>query len=244
MIIRLNKFLAQSGLGSRRGVEDMISGGEVYVNGKKVFDLSTCVDTEKDIVSHKGREIRAYEEKKYIVLNKPKGYITTKDDMRDRPIVMDLIPEKYKRIGIYPVGRLDKDTEGLLLFTNDGDLAYKLSHPRFKVDKEYIVDLDRRLEDNDIKIIKKGMYIPQLDARVKGAIAIESLNSADTRIRVVINEGKKRQIRYTFKNLNYRIKNLQRIAYGPIKIGTLKKGMLRELRSKEVAQLKTAVGEK
>jgi 23S rRNA pseudouridine2605 synthase len=154
---------------------------------------------------------------------------------------MDLIPEKYRRRGVYPVGRLDRDTSGLLLLTNDGDLAYRLMKPAFHVRKEYLVEIDRPLADADRLMIIKGVYIPQLNIKT-GPAHVDCIDASRRRVRVVITEGKNRQIRYTFLNLNYKIKSLERTAYGPLTMKHLKKGTLRELTEGELRMLRKMTG--
>jgi 23S rRNA pseudouridine2605 synthase len=237
---RLNKYLAQCGLGSRRTVESLISAGRITVNGRKIVRLATIIEPG-DRIEFDGRPVARKQRPLYIMLNKPSGYITTLHDEKNRPTVMDLIPEKYKRLGVYPVGRLDRDTSGLLLLTNDGDLAYRLMRPAFHVQKEYLVEIDRPLADEDRLKITKGVYIHQLDIKA-GPARVDCVDASRRRVRVVITEGKNRQIRYTFFNLNYRIKSLERTAYGTITMKHLKKGALRELNGTELKTLRTMTG--
>ena len=156
MEIRLNKFLARCGLGSRRKVESLITGGRIAINGRRVIDLVTTVRPE-DRVTIDGKPIARNTHDYYLILNKPRGYLTTVSDEKNRPTVMGLLPERFQRFGVYPVGRLDKDTEGLLLLTNDGDLAYRLTKPRFNIAKTYLVEIDRFLEEDDMKKIRSGV---------------------------------------------------------------------------------------
>lgn len=233
---RLNKFLALSGLGSRRKVEKLITDGKIRINGIIIKNLATMVDTEKDKVTIDGKTISAAEKFQYIILNKPKGYITTLSDDRGRRTVMDLIPEKYKRIGVFPVGRLDKDTEGLLLFTNDGALGERLNRPAFHVTKIYIAELDRELAEKDRLQIEKGIFIHQTKTKTQPSKVERSETNGKT-VKIEIHEGKKRQIRYTFLNAGYKVIKLKRIAYGPIKITGLNRGSVRPLRSSETSEL-------
>ncbi len=233
---RLNKFLALSGLGSRRKVETLITDGKIKVNGVIIKNLATSIDPEKDIVTIDGKNINAAEKFQYIILNKPMGYITTLSDDRGRKIVMDLIPEKYKRIGVFPVGRLDKDTEGLLLFTNDGALGERLNRPIFNVTKIYMAELDKELAEKDRLQIEKGIFIHQTKTKTRPA-KVERSGSNGKIVKIEIHEGKKRQIRYTFLNAGYKVEKLKRIAYGPIKITGLNRGSVRALRSSEISEL-------
>lgn len=240
METRLNKYLARCGLGSRRKVESIITAGRIAINGKKVTGLGTTVGPE-DRVTIDGTPIDRIKHDYYLVLNKPKGYLTTVSDDRNRPTVMSLVPEKFQRFGVYPVGRLDKDTEGLLLLTNDGDLAYRLTKPRFNIAKSYVVEIDRPLEDEDKKKICSGIYIHQLQIKTRKA-EIDFLNDSGRLVKIVITEGKNRQIRYTFMNLGYKIKRLERTGYGMLTTKNLRKGTYRLLRKNEVGSLKKLAG--
>lgn len=243
MRIRLNKFLSLCGLGSRRSVENLILSGQIKINNRKVESLAVYINTENDSVFYKNNKLKPVANFQYLILNKPKGYITTRDDELDRPTVMDLIPERYRNAGLFPVGRLDKDTEGILVFTNDGDLSQKLSRPRYKVTKEYIVHLDRPLTRKDKEKIEKGVFIHQLKIKT-GAARLEAVDDSWQRIRFIMSEGKKRQIRYTFGNMGYRIKKLKRTGYGPLKLSGIKTGDFRALKEKEIKLLKKTVSEK
>lgn len=240
MKTRLNKFLSQSGLGSRRSVEELISSGRIAINGKRVTALGTLVEPG-DKVTLDGTPVKHLDLRYYLILNKPRGYVTTVNDERNRLTVMDLIPEKYRRAGVFPVGRLDRDTSGLLLITNDGDLAFRLTKPHFHVAKEYLVEIDRPLEDADMIKISKGMYIHQLELKTRPA-HVDCVDESRLRIKVVLTEGKNRQIRYSFLNLGYKVKSLERTAYGTLTLRRLKKGGHRELTDAEVRSLKKTAG--
>lgn len=237
---RLNKYLAQCGLGSRRKAEELISSGRIRVNGVLTVKLGTVIGPD-DTVELDGRPVAEPARHFYLILNKPRGYITTVSDDRDRPTVMDLIPEKYRRAGVYPVGRLDRDTSGLLLFTNDGDLAYRLTRPAYHVPKEYIADIDRPLDEADRSAMARGLYIPQLELKTRPA-QVECVDDSRRRIRVIITEGKNRQIRYSFVNLGYRVRALERTAYGSLTVRRLNRGSFRTLTGAEERALKKAAG--
>ena len=234
--MRINKYLAKCGIASRRKSEELIASGQVAVNGKIVTDFAFQI-SEDDVVMCQNSRISPITRTYYLMLNKPKGYITTLSDERGRSTVMDLIPEKYKRAGIFPVGRLDKDTEGLLLLTNDGALANYLSSPRNKIEKEYLAELDRPLDLNDKKKIEAGVFIHQLMLKT-GKSKIEPHPVYANHVSIKISEGKKRQIRYTFKNFNYSVLRLRRTSYGPLSIKGTAKGEVRELRDNEIRKLK------
>ncbi len=240
MKTRLNKYLSQSGLGSRRAVEGLISSGRISINGKKVMALGTLVEPG-DRVTLDGSPVQHIEKRYYLVLYKPRGYVTTVSDERNRLTVMDLIPEKYRRSGVFPVGRLDRDTSGLLLLTNDGDLAFRLTKPRFHIPKEYLVGIDRPLDEPDRIKISRGVYIHQLELKTKPAL-VDCYDESRLQIRVVLTEGKNRQIRYTFSNLGYKVKSLKRTAYGTLSLQRLKKGGHRHLTESEVRSLKKTAG--
>jgi len=216
MKTRINKFLALSGIGSRRKVEAFITERKIKINGKIMTDLSYIVDEENDTVEYRGKILKADKSYIYLLLNKPNGYITTTDDEFGRSTVMDLIPEKYKRKGIFPIGRLDKDTEGILIFTNDGSFSERIQSPKYKMPKTYIVELDKELGESEKKKAEKGIFIHQLKLRTRPA-ELEYLPNSKKFVKMTISEGKKRQIRYTFQNLGYRVVNLKRISINPIK---------------------------
>lgn len=234
--MRINKFLSLCGLGSRRKTEDLITGGLITVNGTVMCDLSYQVDSDSDIVMYKKQVLTPVQNFQYLILNKPKGFITSANDERSRPTVFDLIPQRFKELGIFPVGRLDKDTEGLLIFTNDGDLAYRLTHPRFKIPKIYEVILDKPLRDDHKHTIEHGI---ELYGSITLPASIKPLNDEWTAVAITITEGKKRQVRLMFTMVGYEIVSLTRIQYGPIALGNLQKGKYRILTRQEVEQLKS-----
>lgn len=234
--MRINKFLSLCGLGSRRKTEDLITGGLITVNGTVMCDLSYQVDSDSDIVMYKKQVLTPVQNFQYLILNKPKGFITSANDERSRPTVFDLIPQRFKELGIFPVGRLDKDTEGLLIFTNDGDLAYRLTHPRFKIPKIYEVILDKPLRDDHKHAIEHGI---ELYGSITSPASIKPLNDEWTAVTITITEGKKRQVRLMFTMFGYEIVSLTRIQYGPIALGNLPEGKYRILTRQEIEQLKS-----
>jgi pseudouridine synthase len=237
-LVRINKYLSLCGLGARRKVESYIIAGRIKINGKISRDLSNAVDAESDIIELDGRRIKVLNKFYYIMLNKPKGYITSLDDEQKRPVVMNLIPERFRKAGIFPVGRLDRDSEGLLLLTNDGDLANGLIHPRYEIQKEYIVDIDKPLQDEDRQSLQKGIYI--LGKKTSRA-EVEPLNDSRTTIKIQISEGKKRQIRIMFMHFRYRVKRLRRVAIGPLRLKGVNSGDYRLLKEREITALKKAI---
>ena len=238
--MRINKFLTLCGLGSRRKVEELITAGRICRNGTPLKKLGTVIDPENDTITFDGRIIKMSEDSCYLILNKPRGYVTTFSDEKGRPTVMELIPEKYRRIGVFPVGRLDMDTEGLLLLTNDGELAQRLNHPRFKVSKRYLVELDKPLQEEDKKKIQKGIFVHQIGIKTR-PVRINPSGMSKKFFTITLKEGKKRQIRYTFKNFGYRVVKLRRVAYGPLTLENVNKGEIRPLKAKEVRLLEKFV---
>lgn len=234
-MIRINKYLSACGLGSRRKVESFITKRQVFINGSPVTDLSTLVDPENDTVKCAGQIVKPVSKHVYLMLNKPKGFITTASDPEGRPTVMNLLPQRFKAMGIFPVGRLDKDTEGLLLLTNDGELANRLIHPRYESKKEYIVSLDKPLEEKDKQRIELGVKLREFHAKPCEIVPASKENDV---IKMTIHEGKKRQIRIIFKKFQYKIKKLKRISMGPVLLTGVNSGSFRELRPKELKELK------
>ena len=238
--MRINKYLSFCGLGARRKVEDYIRNGRVTINGEILKSLSYLVNIDSDIVEMNGRRIQLVCKFYYLILNKPRGYITSMNDPEGRPVAIDLIPERYRALSIYPVGRLNKETEGLLLFTNNGDMAYKLSHPRFGVIKEYFVVFDRFLTDSDKIRIEKGIYID--GKRTNPARIVFPNKKNRSYISIKISEGKKRQIRISFERFGYRVKSIKRVAFGPLKLTGINTGSFRILKEKEIKALKKVIG--
>lgn len=227
--MRLNRFLASAGLGSRRGVEELITSGQVRINGRVVTDLSTQVGPD-DAVKVGSRLLHA-EQKITVLLNKPTGYVCSASDERDRKTIFELLPPNWPRV--YHVGRLDKDSEGLLLVTNDGDLSLALTHPRYKIEKEYEVLIDKPFNPKDREKMLKGFHI--IGGRAK-AEKVEILGA--NHLRLVLTQGIKRQIRLMLYDLGYEVERLARIRLGPLKIGEMRPGEWRLLTAKEIATLK------
>jgi len=232
--MRLQVFLSRSRVCSRRKALEMVKEGRVSVGGKIIREPSfnVCANEESVYFDNKKVELK---ENSYLILNKPKGYITTLLDKHAKLKVVDLLPVEYKHL--YPVGRLDRDTQGLLLFTNDGDLAFRLGHPSFKVDKTYLVEIEKNLKPEDALRLKKGVVIEgrrTLPARI-GIIRPGLLE-------ITIHEGRKRQIRLMLSSLGYNIRGLRRIKYGPLSLGGLDYGAWRSLTEPEISSLRKACG--
>lgn len=210
-IIRINKFLAESGISSRRKSEEFISQGRVAVNDKIILDLGHKVDTEKDEVSLDGERIRP-KKNIYLMLNKPKGYITTVSDDRNRSTVLDLIKIKER---VYPVGRLDYDTTGLLFLTNDGDFSQLLTHPGNRVPREYEVKLDKPLEESDKKKLLDGI---KLEGKPGKFLKLSYRNSNRKNLLVSCEEGRNRFVKRMFGKLGYTVIELNRVSFGGISL--------------------------
>ena len=235
--IRINRYIAMSGVASRRKAEELILGGEVEVNGKLVTDLATKIAPATDKVVVGGKKIQQEEQLVYIVMNKPNDYITTKSDERDRRTVYDLLNTRER---VFSIGRLDRKTTGVLLFTNDGDLANCLMHPSHEVDKRYHVALTESLESADVERIKKGVYI---EGGRTGSAKVDSIPGTKNRdILMTIHEGKNRQVRRMFEALGYEIQKLDRIEYAGITADGLKRGAWRFLAKDEIRKLKRQAG--
>jgi 23S rRNA pseudouridine2605 synthase len=230
--MRLNRFLASAGLGSRRGVEELITTGQVRINGRVVTDLATQVGPN-DAVKVGNRLVHS-EQPLSVLLNKPRGVVCTADDERDRATIFDLLPPTWPRI--YHVGRLDKESEGLLILTNDGDLSLALTHPRYKIEKEYEVLLDKPFNPKDREKLLRGFHIMGGRAKVE---RLEMLGPQH--LKLTLTQGIKRQIRLMLYELGYEVERLARIRLGMLQIGEMRPGEWRLLTAKEVAALKAAV---
>ena len=228
--IRLNRYIAMCGLCSRRKAESFIRGGDVSINKKIITNLATRVFL-KDIVFVNGKKI-TLEKKRYIVLNKPTGYITTMSDEKGRKTVVSLIKNSYKE-RVVPVGRLDKDTTGVLLFTNDGNLTKRLSHPSYEVQKIYHVVLDRAVTKKDFSLIKQGINL------VDGLVFVDDIQYLDStnKIRIQIHLGKNRIVRRIFEYYNYHVVTLDRIQYANIQKRSLPVGHWRDITKIELEKL-------
>jgi 23S rRNA pseudouridine2605 synthase len=228
-MIRINRYLAAAGLGSRRSVESLIEEGRVKINGRPVEGLGTLV-APGDVVKV-GSKTVSPQEIVHAVLFKPKGVLCTAEDERDRPTIFDLLPDDWPRV--YHVGRLDKESEGLLIVTNDGELSLALTHPRFKVEKEYEVTLDKPFDPAHAAKLLKGFHIEGGRAKMDEITQISPI-----KIRVILSQGIKRQIRLMLYDCGYEVENLRRTRIATVRILKLRPGMWRMLSSKEISDLK------
>jgi 23S rRNA pseudouridine2605 synthase len=232
-MMRLNKFLALCGLGSRRKCESLIQAGRVAIDGNVVESLGISVNEQTSIVKVDGKRVFPPQEFVYILLNKPKGYVTTANDELGRKTVLDLLPDKFR---LFPVGRLDKDTMGALLLTNDGEFAFQLIHPKFNVDKIYQVSLNRPINNADVQKLQSGIL---LEEGVTSPCQVKIVQPDQKKIEIILHEGRKRQIRRMLKSLGYEVVDLIRTQFGAIVLKNLKPGEWRYLTDQEVTDLKT-----
>lgn len=233
--MRLQKYMALCGVASRRKAEELILEGVVKVNNKVIKELGVTIDPDKDIIKVNDKRIVAESRKVYIMLNKPVGFVTTLKDEKDRRIVTDLIEGVKERI--YPVGRLDADTTGLLILTNDGDLAYKLTHPSNEVMKRYIAIVEGVPNKWELEKFRSGLIIdgkPTAEAFIKIAKRYEDESILD----IAIHEGRNRQVKKMCESINHPVKKLKRISIGNLELGGLNLGNWRYLEESEVEYLK------
>jgi 23S rRNA pseudouridine2605 synthase len=231
---RLQKILAHAGVGSRRQCEDLITAGRVSVDGRPVRELGTRVDPAQQRICVDGQPIKT-EHLVYWVVNKPRGYLCTNHDPAGRPRAIDLVPHVSQRV--YTVGRLDEDSEGLLLLTNDGELAFRLMHPRFGVEKTYLVQVAGSPSPEDIGQLLKGVWLSDGHVRARHVKRMKTQGDS-TWLRIVLSEGKNREIRRMLARLEHKVLRLRRIALGPIELGRLAAGKSRKLSAPEIASLR------
>lgn len=230
---RLQKVLAQRGWGSRRTCEELIAAGRVRVNGE-VATLGRRVDVGVDLVEVDGAPVGVRADLVYYLLNKPRGVVTTASDTHGRPTVVDIVPDEPR---VYPVGRLDMDTEGLLLLTNDGGLANRLTHPRFGVEKEYLIHLDAALGAGDVRALREGVELD--DGRTAPAVVSQPSPGV---VRITIHEGRNRQVRRMCAAVGREVRRLVRVRIAELRDPSLPPGQWRELTSAEVVSLSRATG--
>lgn len=234
-IIRLQKIISEKGITSRRGAERLIKEGRVKVEGETITQLGTRVSL-KNLISIDNKSLLPSQEKKvYLILNKPAGFISSLADPQKRPLVTDLLPKGKGRL--YPVGRLDYDTEGFLLFTNDGDLTQRLLHPKYKIPKTYLVKIKGSLDNERLEKLRKGIRLEE-GKIVTLEVKILFSRKAYSLLRLVVTEGKKRMIKRIMSSLGNPVIELKRIGFAFLRIGSLKSGQYRYLSPKEIERLK------
>jgi 23S rRNA pseudouridine2605 synthase len=230
---RLNKYLAHAGVGSRRHCEDLITAGRVSVDGRTVRELGTKVEPEQRVCVD-GQPVRT-ERHVYWLVNKPRGYLCTNSDPAGRPRAIELIPQVNQRV--YTVGRLDESSEGLLLLTNDGELANQLMHPRFGVEKTYLIQVVGIPAPSDLQQLLKGVWLSDGHVRARSVKRLRSQGES-TWLRIVLSEGKNREIRRMLARLKHKVLRLRRVAIGPVQLGHLSSGKARRLTAEELARLR------
>lgn len=235
--MRINKFLAECGIASRRNCETLVTAGRVKVNGKTVTMLATDVDPESDLVSVDEKPVKPIARHLYLALNKPKGYVCTTNDEFGRKTVMDFFEGKYPGKRIFPVGRLDYDTEGLLILTTDGDLSNRLVHPRNEIPKTYVAKIEGEIAESDLNKLRQGVILDGVKTK-KCKVRLLGTENNVSRVEVVITEGRNRQVRRMFESINRDVIFLKRTAIGDIKLGGLYRGNFRELKENEIEYLK------
>lgn len=228
--MRINKYLALCGVGSRRKVEEFIKNGDVLVNGKVCTELSTDINPKKDVVEYNGKKVAIPSEYVYYKLHKPKGYICSASDEKGRKTIYELVnvPER-----VFSVGRLDYNSEGLLLLTNDGDFANALTHPSNHVNKEYIVTIEGEIKESELAVLRAGV-VEDGNRMPSAKVKLLEFKNNVSRLSVIIDEGQNRQIRRMFEAINKTIILLKRVSIGGLRLGGLERGKFKKLTDKEL----------
>jgi 23S rRNA pseudouridine2605 synthase len=236
--VRLQKLLAEAGVTSRRGAERLIAAGRVSVNGVPVSELGARADPERDRVEVDGRPLPRAEAKRYVLLHKPAGYLTTREDPRRRPRVLDLLPDLGVRL--HPVGRLDRDAEGLLLLTNDGALTFRLTHPRHGVRRVYHVLVEGPAGPAVFRALETGVTLEDGPARVERARRLRDAAPGAAWVELTLAEGRYHEVKRLCRAVGLTVRRLRRVAFGPLRLGSLAAGRWRELAPAEVERLRRA----
>ncbi len=236
--IRLQKFMAEAGIASRRKCEEYINQGRVYVNGK-VAVIGTVIDPVFDFVEMDGKRVIVDEKKAVILFNKPRGVICSATDPKGRETVMDYF--KNYPVRLYNVGRLDYDSEGLIVMTNDGDIAYKMMHPKFVVEKTYYVICENALSESDIKTLSDGVLLD--DGMTAPAVVsdVGKTRTGKTSFLITIHEGRNRQVRRMMESIGHEVLQLRRVRIGNLRLGNIQEGQWRELSEKEIEELRKSL---
>ncbi len=234
-MMRLQKFLASCGVASRRGAEEFIKQGRVQVNGETVTEMGIQIDENNDLITFDGQAVKPEKKMVYILLNKPVGYVTTVSDDKGRNTVMDLVADIPVRI--YPVGRLDYDTEGLLLMTNDGDLTYRVTHPKNQVEKTYVAEVTGNITMNTLLQLRNGVMLDGVKTR-PAKVEVIGATQFGTKLEITIHEGKNRQVRRMFESVGCIVKRLKRTKEAGLILGHVPLGHWRRLTESEINMLK------
>lgn len=232
--VRLQKYLAQCGVASRRQAEKIIKQGRVQVDGVVITAMGTLVNPDKQVICLDEKEVKAEQELFYILLNKPKGFVTTLSDPQGRPIVTSLIPDISARL--FPVGRLDLDTEGALLLTNDGQLAQEIQHPKFEVKKSYEARVLGTPDKHVISQLERGILLDNKKTS-PARVRIKKKFKKSSIIKITIHEGRKRQVRKMFQAVGHPVIELKRVSYGKLLLGTLPTGKYRKLNRNDIKKI-------
>ena len=236
-IVRLQKYMSMCGIASRRASEQLISEGQVSVNGKKITEQGVKVEIGADTVTVYGKIIKPVQKMYYVMLNKPVGYISAAKDQFGRPTVTDLLKDEIKA-RLFPVGRLDYDTEGLILMTNDGDFSYKITHPKHNVEKTYIATLKGGITETGLKKLRQGIELEDGFVTSPAQVRVLDAKEGHTFVQITIHEGKNRQVRHMFEAVGAKVSGLKRISIGSVELGNLPVGRWRYLTSHEISRLK------
>lgn len=231
---RLQKILAQAGICSRRAAEELIRAGQVTVDGKVVTEMGLKVDSKNQKIMAKGQAVGFSEKKMYVLLNKPEGFVTTMDDPQGRPIVTSLLKNIPERL--FPVGRLDFESKGALILTNDGDLAQRIQHPSFEVNKTYVVRVTGKPNMTALTQLEKGVEL-EGHLTAPATIKVRKSTPKESVIEITIHEGRKRQVRKMFTAIGHHVNELTRISYGNLKLGSLSPGKFRFLSKADIAHI-------
>jgi 23S rRNA pseudouridine2605 synthase len=232
--LRLQAYLARAGIASRRASEDLIRDGRVYVNGKRA-ELGSKVTVDRDKVTVDGK-LLTLQPFQWVVLHKPRGYVTTRDDPEGRRTIYDLLPPELHHL--FHVGRLDRDSTGIILLTNEGEAANRLLHPRYGTTKEYVADVEGKIREADLARLVEGV---QLEDGLAQALEVESMGEAESggsSVRIVLEEGRNREVRRMLEAIGFPVRSLYRRRFGPITVGRLRRGEWRRLTPKEIQGLR------
>ncbi len=233
---RLQKYLSQAGIASRRKAEEMILAGRVRVNGSVVRELGKKVEPGRDVVEVDGRRVKVAATL-WLALNKPRGYVTTRQDPQGRATVYELVPSEYH--GLFYVGRLDYDSEGLVLLTNEGEVANRLMHPRYGTERVYEVEVGEEIGPAELRQLRVGVQLEDGPARAEAVTRLKAAPGR-TRLRVTLREGRNREVRRMFEALGHGVERLVRVSYGPVRLGSLAPGAWRRLTANEILSLSAA----